>query len=48
MLNINQRVLSLAAGRLNEAINRDTLLIGTPTNLLVSTHTEDALFIGTL
>ena len=34
ILNINQRVLSLAAGRLNDAINRDSLVVGTPTNLL--------------
>ena len=34
MLNINQKILSLAAGRLNDAINRDSLVIGTPTNLL--------------
>ena len=34
ILNINQQVLSLAAGRLNDAVNRDTLVIGTPTNLL--------------
>ena len=35
MLNINQKILSLAAGRLNPALQRDTLCIGTPTNLLV-------------
>ena len=35
MLNINQRILSLAAGRLNPTLNRDILLVGSPTNLLV-------------
>ena len=34
ILNINQQILSLTSGRLNDAINRDTLVIGTPTNLL--------------
>ncbi|XP_023337047.1 Bardet-Biedl syndrome 2 protein homolog isoform X4 [Eurytemora carolleeae] len=34
MLNINQRILSLAAGRLNPTLNRDILLVGSPTNLL--------------
>ena len=34
ILNINQQILSLTAGRLNDAINRDSLVIGTPTNLL--------------
>ena len=34
VLNINQQILSLTAGRLNDAVNRDTLVIGTPTNLL--------------
>ena len=34
ILNINQKVLSLTAGRLNDAVNRDTLVVGTPTNLL--------------
>ena len=34
MLNINQRVLSLAAGKLDERVERDVLAIGTPTTLL--------------
>ncbi len=33
-LNIHQRVTALEAGRLDPKSNRDTLLIGTPTNLL--------------
>ena len=34
ILNINQKILCLTAGRLNDAINRDSLVVGTPTNLL--------------
>ena len=34
MLNINQRILSLAAGKLDERVERDVLAIGTPTTLL--------------
>ena len=34
LLNINQQILSLTAGRLNDAVNRDSLVVGTPTNLL--------------
>lgn len=33
-LNIHQRITALEAGRLDPKSNRDTLLIGTPTNLL--------------
>ena len=34
ILNINQKILCLTAGRLNDAVNRDSLVVGTPTNLL--------------
>ena len=34
LLNINQNVTSLCAGHLNVTEDRDTLVIGTPTNLL--------------
>ena len=34
MLNINQRILSLASGKLDESVERDILAIGTPTTLL--------------
>lgn len=34
LLNINQSVLSLCAGNLNVTEERDTLVVGTPTNLL--------------
>ncbi|KAJ9598202.1 hypothetical protein L9F63_011122 [Diploptera punctata] len=34
LLNINQSVTSLCAGNLNPADERDTLVVGTPTNLL--------------
>ena len=34
MLNINQRVTAIQAGRLDPDSNRDVLLVGTPTNLL--------------
>lgn len=34
ILNIHQRITALTAGRLDPKSNRDTLLIGTPTNLL--------------
>jgi Bardet-Biedl syndrome 2 protein len=34
LLNINQSVLSICAGNLNVAEERDTLVVGTPTNLL--------------
>ena len=35
MLNINQRVTAVAAGQLDPDVDRDYLLVGTPTNLLV-------------
>ena len=35
MLNINQRVTAVATGRLDPEVDRDYLLVGTPTNLLV-------------
>ena len=34
ILNIHQRITALTVGRLDPKSNRDTLLIGTPTNLL--------------
>ena len=34
LLNINQQIMCLTAGRLNDAVNRDSLVVGTPTNLL--------------
>ena len=34
MLNINQRVTALVAGVLNPELGRDSLVIGTPTNVL--------------
>ena len=34
ILNIHQRITALTVGRLDSKSNRDTLLIGTPTNLL--------------
>ena len=34
ILNINQKILCLSAGRLNDTVNRDSLVVGTPTNLL--------------
>jgi Bardet-Biedl syndrome 2 protein len=34
LLNINQSVLSVCAGNLNVAEERDVLVVGTPTNLL--------------
>ena len=35
MLNINQRVTAVATGKLDPDVDRDYLLVGTPTNLLV-------------
>ena len=35
MLNINQRVTAVATGKLDPDADRDYLLVGTPTNLLV-------------
>ncbi len=35
MLNINQRVTAIATGKLDPETDRDCLLVGTPTNLLV-------------
>ena len=34
LLNINQSVTALCAGHLNTSEERDTLVVGTPTNLL--------------
>jgi Bardet-Biedl syndrome 2 protein len=42
MLNINQRVTSLAAGHLSPDHGRDCLFVGTPTNLLAYDVEENA------
>lgn len=34
LLNINQQVVSLATGRLDDASERETLVVGTATNLM--------------
>ena len=43
-LNIHQRITALDAGRLDPNSSRDTLLIGTPTNLLAY-DIEAAIFL---